>query len=93
MATLTGDDQWRRKAVWAQLDAIEKGYDRKTIPTAIRMAVEARDPDALRKLVALLEQKQRGLDEATEAALTDAAAALGLGDEEIARALKRKRRP
>lgn len=92
MATLTGEDQWRQKAVWAQLDAIEKGYDRKTIGTAIRMAVEAKDPEALRKLVALLAPSQRKLDEATATALTDAAAVLGLRDEEIAPALTQKPR-
>jgi hypothetical protein len=92
MAKLTGDDQWRRKAVWAQLDAIEKGYDRKTIGTAVRMAVEAKDPEALRKLVALLGARQRKLDQATAAALADAAAALGLTHEEIEPALRHSRR-
>jgi len=89
LAELTGERSWFGKAAWAELDAIEKGYDRRTIGPAIRFALEARDPDALKKLVQLLTRRPRTLDAATEAALVEAARALGLKEEAIAPALRR----
>jgi len=81
LAKLTGDPSWYGKAAWAELDAIGKGYDRKTIGPAIEFAVEAKDPAALRKLVELLTERRRKLDAETAAALADAAKALGIADD------------
>jgi arylsulfatase A-like enzyme len=85
LADLTGDQSCLVQAAWAEVEAIERGYVvRQTVLPAIRSALDAKEPDALRALLRILDRSGAKLDPETTWALSDAAVKLGLGAEDTA---------
>ncbi|HEX5138965.1 MAG TPA: sulfatase-like hydrolase/transferase [Planctomycetota bacterium] len=84
LADLTRDRSYLRQAVWAQIQAVEKGYvDKETIRPAVSLSIAAPDRDALRSLIQLLARVGYRPDADTARALEEAAAALGIRGEPL----------